>query len=72
MKKIYIVIPIIVAVAAGFWFWRQSQVAPGYYGLPVVACIDSTRPIIQDFSFKIKIVISGKDFSIDPNMGHDP
>lgn len=71
-KKILIILPIIIIVIAGVWFWKQSQTAPGYYGLPVVACIDTTEPIVQNFSFQLRISINGENVPLDSNIGHDP
>ncbi len=71
-KKVLILIPLVAAIIAGYWFWKQSQTAPGYYGLPVVACIDTTEPIVQNFSFRLKISINGQDVPLDSNIGHDP
>lgn len=72
MKKIYILIPLVVIIAAAGWaFWRAEYEA-GYYGLPVVSCVDPTKPLLQDFSFTLQISINGKRMPLGDSIGHDP
>ena len=60
----------IVAVAA--WLYIESVTQPGYYGLPVVACIDPTEPILQNFSFNLQITMAGENVPLSGAIGHDP
>lgn len=71
-KKIWIIVIFLLILSASYWIWRQARINPGYYGLPAVACVDPTRPLIQNFTFNIKITIDGKNFPIDSAIGHDP
>ena len=72
MKRWLIIVPLAAVVAAALWIYGAAERQAGYYGLPVVACIDPTLPVRQNFSLKIQINISGKDVPLAPGIGHDP
>ncbi len=75
MKVTKIILPVVVVlaiVAAAAWLYIKSITQPGYYGLPVVACIDPTEPILQNFSFKLQITMVGKNMPLSGTIGHDP
>ena len=71
-KKFLLALAVLVLAAAAFALYRWAVGAPGYYGLPAVACVDSTRPLVQDFSFTLHLDINGQNVPLNPNIGHDP
>lgn len=37
-----------------------------------VPCIDPSKPLIQNYSFHLSIIIQGKIKPLNPSLGHDP
>lgn len=72
MKHFLPLASLIVIIIAGAWLYVKSTAQPGYYGLPVVACIDPTEPILQNFSFNLQITMAGKNVPLSGAIGHDP
>lgn len=72
MKKIFLLAIVAALAAAAIWLYQTAQNQAGYYGLPAVACFDSTLPISQNFSVTIRLVANGKNIPLDANIGHDP
>ena len=71
-KNILPIVVIVAIVAAAAWLYIESVTQPGYYGLPVVACVDPTEPILQNFSFNLQITMAGKNVPLSGTIGHDP
>lgn len=71
-KNILPIVVIVAIVAAAAWLYIESVTQPGYYGLPVVACVDPTEPILQNFSFNLQITMAGKNVPLSGAIGHDP
>jgi hypothetical protein len=71
-KRLLPLVLFLAIVAASAWLYIRSVTQPGYYGLPVVACIDPTEPILQNFSFNLQITMAGKNVPLSPAIGHDP
>jgi len=75
MKIIKYFLPIVLlflVVVIAVWLYVKSTTQPGYYGLPVVSCVDPTEPLLQNFSFDLQITMAGKNVPLDPTIGHDP
>lgn len=71
-KKIIAVSILLPVLFFSYSLYNQAVSQPSYNGLPSVPCIDSTLPVKNSFSFKLKITIKGRNFPLDKTIGHDP
>ncbi|HZZ99516.1 MAG TPA: hypothetical protein VFK07_02280 [Candidatus Paceibacterota bacterium] len=72
MRKSVLLIVIIVIGGVASCLYTTAQNQAGYYGLPVVACVDYTLPMTQKYHLTINITADGKNVPLDTNIGHDP
>ncbi len=72
MNKTFLIILLIAIFGFSAWLYRQSLVQSDYLGLPTVSCIDSTLPVIQQYTFHLSINIGGQDYPLSPSISHDP
>lgn len=70
-NKYVIVFPFLCIIVLVLWLLHLSKYQTDYLGLPVVPCIDATRPVKQNYSFTLKIVIQNRVFPLDKAIGHD-
>lgn len=71
MRKLLAVIGIILVLGVAFIFYHFAQTQSSYEGLPTVACLDYTEPIVQSFSFSVAISIKNKPYLLTKPLGHD-
>ncbi|MBU6142252.1 hypothetical protein KGO95_04055 [Patescibacteria group bacterium] len=70
---LFISLMIIAALGgASFWLLKNSQQSAAYLGLPAAPCVDSTKPLVQNFTVRIAITVNGADAPLSPTIGHDP
>ena len=72
MKKVFLIIVVVAIGITATWLYITAQNQAGYYGLPVVACVDSTLPVTQNYSFTLRLTADSKNIPLDANIGHDP
>jgi len=71
MKFLIIILIFIFILGSSLLLYNYSQIQSSYKGLPTVPCIDPTKPIVQNFSFFLKITINGIAIPLDSKIGHD-
>ncbi len=71
-RRLLITIPFLAVIALAIWFWTRAQDATGYFGLPVVSCVDSTESIAQTFAFRLQLTVNGVNVPLGASIGHDP
>lgn len=70
-KIISAVILFAAAAADAAALYHRAQEGFEYEGIPAVACYDQTKPLAQNFKITLHITIDGKNYPLDPRIGHD-
>ena len=71
MKFLTIALGIFVVLGLSLFLYQMAQSQSTYQGLPTVACLDYTKPVVENFSFTINIKINGQNYPLGENIGHD-
>lgn len=70
-KLIVIILLALLIILISSKLYKDSLVSPVYSGLSTVGCIDSSKKILQNYTFNLKITIDRKNYPPDRNIGHD-
>ena len=62
---------LLLILALGSWLYYNGVHSSSYNGLPTVPCIDDTKPVLQDYTFTLKIMIDGQAKPLPDQLGHD-
>lgn len=70
--KLFIIYPFLMLVLIAYMIFNIAASQNTVTGLEPIPCIDPTKPVIQNFTFKLNLYIQGKKTALDPKIGHDP